>query len=128
MAPGQEFRACPIRTPPPAFERDRWLQARQAARARKAERERRIVELLNRGVSVAEIAEREGVTLLHMRNVVRTLLAKRQPQAPAEYLALQVNRLNEAMLLSYSHMYNDQSGPNFSAIDRVVKIVREMDR
>ncbi len=63
-----------------------------------------------------------------MRNVVRTILAKRQPQAPDEYLALQVNRLNEAMLFSYNAMYNSQTGANFSAIDRVVKIVREMDR
>lgn len=112
----------------PAFRRDRSPLARQTARAKKADREQRIVGLLNRGVSVAEIAEREGVSLLHMRNMVRTILARRQPQAPAEYLALQVNRLNEAMLISYNAMCNNETGANFSAVDRVMKLVREMDR
>ena len=113
---------------PPAVRRDRSSAARRAARAKKSEREQRIVGLLNRGVSVAEIAAREGVTLFHMRNVVRGILARRQPQPPADYLALQVSRLNEAMLISYSSMYNTETGANFNAIDRVVKIVREMDR
>ncbi len=113
---------------PPAERRDRSPAARQAARAKKAAREQRIVSLLNRGVSVAEIAEREGVSLIRMRQLVRTILAKRQPQAPAQFLALQVSRLNEALLVSYSAMYTSDSGANFNAIDRVVKIVRELDR
>ncbi len=113
---------------PPALPRNRSAEARRAARARKAERETRIIGLLNRGVSVAEIAAREGVTLNRMRKVVRGILARRMPQPPAEYLALQVGRLNEALLVSYSAMYNQESGANFKAIDSVVKIVREMDR
>jgi DNA-binding CsgD family transcriptional regulator len=112
----------------PPIGRDRSPAARRAARVKKAEREQRIVALLNRGVSVAEIARREGVTLFHMRNQVRAILARRAPQAPAEYLALQVNRLNEALMLSYGAMYNDEQGTNLGAVDRVVKIVREMDR
>ena len=112
----------------PVLRRVRSPAARRAARARKAERERRIVGLLNRGVSVAEIATREGVTLFHMRNKVRAILARRAPQAPAEYLALQVNRLNEALFLSFGAMYNSEQGTNLGAVDRVVKIVREMDR
>ena len=54
---------------PPVVRRDRSPEARRAARAKKAERERRIVGLHNRGVSVDEIAGHEGVTLPHMRNV-----------------------------------------------------------
>ncbi len=111
----------------PVVRRDRSPEARKAARARKAERERRIVGMLNAGVSVAEIADREGVTLPHMRNIVRDILARRQPQPPAEYLALQVSRLNEALLVSYSDMQNGE-GANLKAVDRVVRIVREMDR
>jgi hypothetical protein len=107
--------------------RDRSPDAVRAARAKRAERETRIVGLLNRGVSVAEIAEREGVSLKRMRNCVRELLARRLPQPPAEFLALQVSRLNEALLVSYA-MYNNISGANFKAIDRIVKIVRELDR
>ncbi len=86
----------------PPLRRDRTPKARQAARAKKVERERRILASLNRGVSVAEIAEREGVSLNHMRNQVRAILLRRLPPPPAEYLALQVGRLNEALLLSYS--------------------------
>ena len=113
---------------PLALRRDRTPLARQAARAKKAERDRRILALLNRGVSVAEIADREGVSLNHMRNQVRAILLRRLPPPPAEYLALQVGRLNEALLLSYNNMYNTKSGVDFKAIDHVVKIVRELDR
>jgi len=122
----------PVPSPPApsasAVRRDRSPEARRAARAKKAEREQRIVNLLNRGVSVAEIAGREGVSLSRMRALVREILAQRMPQPPAEFLALQISRLNDALLVSYGAMYGDGIGPNFAAIDRVVKIVRELDR
>jgi len=63
-----------------------------------------------------------------MRNIVREILAQRMPQPPAEFLALQVSRLNEALLITYSAMHTTAAGPNFEAVDRVVKIVRELDR
>ena len=63
-----------------------------------------------------------------MRNVVREILAERMPQPPAEFLALQVSRLNEALLVSYSAMHTTAAGTNFEAVDRVVRIVRELDR
>jgi hypothetical protein len=107
--------------------RKRSVAARRV-RLDRAEREARIVSLLNRGVSVAEIAAREGLSLKRMRNLVREILARRMPQPPAEFLALQVSRLNEALLVSYSAMHTSVSGTNFEAIDRVVKIVRELDR
>ena len=50
------------------------------------------------------------------------------PQPPAEFLALQVSRLNEALLVSYSAMHTFRAGTNFEAVDRVVRIVRELDR
>jgi hypothetical protein len=109
---------------PPTLRRDRSPAARNAARRRKADRERRIIGFLNRGVSVAELAARERVTERGMRKYVRGLLARRAPQPPAEFLALQVSRLNEALLVAYSAM----SGANLQAVDRVVTIVRELDR
>ncbi len=109
---------------PPAPVRKRSIEARRAARVAKARRERRIVDLLNRGVSVAEIAAREEVTEKRMRALVSEILARRMPEPPAEFLALQVSRLNEALLVAYSAM----SGANLRAVDRVVKIVRELDR
>jgi hypothetical protein len=75
-------------------------------------------------VSIAEIAAREGVTEKRTRAIVRECLARRMPAPPAEFLALQVSRLNEALLVAYSAM----SGANLHAVDRVVKIVRELDR
>jgi hypothetical protein len=80
--------------------------------------------MLNGGVSVAEIASREKVTEKRMRALVQEILARRMPRPPAEFLALQVSRLNEALLVSYSAM----SRANLQAVDRVVKIVRELDR
>ena len=68
------------------------------------------------------------ISIKHMRNLVRKILAERMPQPPAEYLALQVSRLNEALLVSYSAMHNSATGTNFEAVDRVVRIVRELDR
>jgi len=109
---------------PPAIRRDRSPAARNAARRRKAEREMRIVGFLNRGVSIAEHAAREGVTESGMRKYVRSVLARRAREPPAEFLALQVSRLNEALLVAYSAM----SGGNLQAVDRVVTIVRELDR
>ena len=55
-----------VETAPPA--RDRSAEARRAARQAKASREKRIIESLNRGVSVAEIAEREDVVEKPTRN------------------------------------------------------------
>jgi hypothetical protein len=108
--------------------RDRSAAARRAARLKKAEREARIISYLNRGVSVAEIAARERLTLKRMRNLVQEILAKRMPQPPGEFLALQVSRLSEALLVSYSAMHDSVAGTNFKAVDRVVRIVRELDR
>jgi hypothetical protein len=59
-----------------------------------------------------------------MQILVREILASRAPSPPAEYLALQVNRLNEAMIVAFGAM----AGSNLKAVDRVVRIVGEMDR
>jgi hypothetical protein len=111
-----------VETAPPA--RDRSVEARRAARQAKASRERRIITSLNRGVSVAVIAEWEDVSEKRMRALVRDILARRMPEPPAQFLAMQVSRLNEALRVSFDAM----SGANFQAVDRVVKIVRELDR
>jgi transposase-like protein len=100
------------------------LLEQRAARLTKFERERLIVEYLNRGVSIAEIAARIGVGEKRMRAVIREILARRMPAPPEEFVAIQVSRLNEALLVAYSAM----TGMNLKAVDRVVKIVRELDR
>ena len=104
--------------------RDRSVAARRAARQAKADRDQRILRNLCAGLPVAELAVREGLSDRRMRALVQEVLARRTPEPPAEYLALQVARLNEAMLVAYSAM----SGQNLKAVDRVVKITRELDR
>ena len=104
--------------------RRRVSESRRAARQRQATREQRIVGLLNGGVSIAEIAARERLTERRIRQLVQEILDKRAPRAPAEYAALQVSRLNEAMLVAYGAM----GGGNLDAVDRVMKLARELDR
>jgi hypothetical protein len=109
---------------PAAARRDRSIAARREARRAKAGREKRIVDLLNRGVSVAELATREGLTQKRMRALVQEILARRMPQPPAEFLALQVGRLNEALIVAFGAMADG----NLQAVDRVARLVRELDR
>ena len=104
--------------------RPRKSAARAAARLRKAEAEQRIMAWLNAGVSIPEIAGRAGVTERRIRQRVQEILARRAPSTPAQFIALQVSRLNEALLVAYTAM----GGQNLGAVDRVVKIVRELDR
>ena len=109
---------------PPSAPRGRSIAARRAARRAKFDREKRIVMLLNGGVSIAEVAAREGVTVKCMRAFIREILPRRAPQLPADFVSLQINRLNEALIVSYGAM----SGANLQAVDRVVRIARELDR
>jgi hypothetical protein len=97
---------------------------RVEARRKTAKRELRIIALLNSGVAVAEIAAREKLTDRRVRQLVQEILDRRAPHAPAEYAALQVSRLHEAMIVAYAAM----AGGNLNAVDRVVKITRELDR
>ena len=75
-------------------------------------------------MSVVEIAERIGVTEKRMRALVKEILARRMPAAPEDFAALQVSRLNEALLVAYGAM----SAENLQAVALVVRIVRELDR
>ena len=111
-------------SPPSPPRRDRSIAGRRRARAVRAARERRIAHLLNAGMTVDEIAANERLSVKRMRNLVRETLARHQPEPPAEFVALQLSRLREALLVSYNAM----GGGNLGAVDRVVKIVREMDR
>src|SRR5271165_2764450 len=82
----------------------------RAARVKTFERERLIVDSLNRGVSVAEIAARVGVSEKRMRAVIRDPrtairgLARRMPAPGDEFAARQVSHLSEALLAAYSAM------------------------
>ena len=96
----------------------------RAARLARFEREQVIVGFLNRGVSTPEIAAKIGVGEKRMRAIVRDILFRRMPKAPEEFAAIQASRLNEALLVAFSAM----TDLNLKAVDRVVRIVRELDR
>ena len=60
-----------------------------------------------------------------MRVVIKEILARRMPHPPEQFVAIQLSRLNEALLVAYSAM----SLFNLTkAVDQVVKIVGELDR
>ena len=59
-----------------------------------------------------------------MRAIVREILDRRQPQPPEEFLAIQVSRLNEALLVAFSAMGN----ANLKAVGEVRRLVRDLDR
>ncbi len=84
--------------------RNRLPATRGAERPARAERERRVVQGLSGGVSMAEIARREGITERGLRKYVRNLIARRAPEATGEFIATQMNRLNEALLVSFDAM------------------------
>ncbi len=96
----------------------------RAARLKRFKREQLVVDCLDRGVSVARIAAEIGVGEKRMRAVIRDMLSRRMPRPPEEFVAIQVSRLNEALLIAFSAM----SPANLRAVDQVVKIVRELDR
>ena len=94
-----------------------------SARMARFQREQAIVDYLNRGVSIAEVAARFDVGEKRMRAIIREILARRAP-APPEYAAIQASRLNEALLVAFSAM----SVTNLRAVGLVVRIVRQLDR
>ena len=103
--------------------------ARRAARVAKFERDKLIIDRLNHSVSVADTAAQIGIGEKPKRAVIRAPrtkirgLARRMPRPPEAFVAIQVSRLNEALLMAYNAM----SPTNLKAVHEVVKIVRELD-
>ncbi len=82
------------------------------------------MNLLGGGVTIAEIAAREGVTERGMRKYVHAIIARRATDTTNGFIATQVNRLNEALPAAFDGM----SSGSLSAVDRVARIVRELGR
>ena len=93
-------------------------------RLKALERGRTIVEYANRGVAIPEIAARMGMSESAARAMLRDVLARSLPESPEEFAAIQMSRLNEALLVAYSAM----GDMNLKAVDRVIRIVRALDR
>jgi hypothetical protein len=89
-----------------------------------AKRDLRFVEKLAAGATIEEIAASEGISVKWARERKAALLASRVIDTPHEFVKLQIRRLSEAMLVSYSAM----SLGDLKAVDKVIKVVRELDR
>jgi hypothetical protein len=89
-----------------------------------AKRDVRLIEKLAAGVTIEEIAASEMISVKWARERKAAILASRVPDAPHEFIKLQIRRLSEAMLVSYSAMSNG----DLNAVDKVIKVARELDR
>jgi len=97
---------------------------RPSARRASAERKLRILERLTAGVSVAHIAQTEKLTIRRVRQIIGEMLARREVDPPAGFVQLQIARLSDAMSVAHTMMMEG----DLQAMDRVVKIVGELDR
>jgi hypothetical protein len=98
---------------------------RLGARRAKAERAFRLVGLLAAGASVAELALEEGVSVRRMRQIIQDVMARRQVDPPPGFAQLQIARLSDALQVAHNAMMDKG---DLRALDRVLKIVRELDR
>jgi hypothetical protein len=89
-----------------------------------AKRDLRLIEKLAAGATIEEIAASEGISVKWARERKAALLASRVIDTPHEFIKLQIRRLSEAMLVSYSAM----SLGDLNAVDKVIKVARELDR
>jgi hypothetical protein len=103
---------------------DRSRRQRLEARQAKAERNVRQFNLLKSGVPIAEIALQEGLSVRRARELVQEMLERREVDPPAGFAQLQIGRLSDAMMVAYAAMMEG----NMHALDRVLRIVGELDR
>jgi hypothetical protein len=89
-----------------------------------AQRDLRLIEKLAAGATIEEIAASEGISVKWARERKAAVLASRVIDTPHEFIKLQIRRLSEAMLVSYSAMSNG----DLKAVDKVIKVARELDR
>ena len=97
---------------------------RRATKRELAKRDLRLIEKLAAGATIEEIAASEGISLKWARERKAAVLASRVIDPPHEFIKLQIRRLSEAMLVSYSAMSNG----DLRAVDQVIKVARELDR
>ena len=69
-----------------------------------AQRDLKLIEKLAAGATIEEIAASEGISVKWARERKAAVLASRVIDTPHEFIKLQIRRLSEAMLVSYSAM------------------------
>ena len=97
---------------------------RRATKRELAQRDLKLIAKLAAGATIEEIAASEGISVKWARERKAAVLASRVIDTPHEFIKLQIRRLSEAMLVSYSAM----SLGDLKAVDKVIKVARELDR
>ena len=102
---------------------DETVQSRRRLHAigRRARRER-IFERIRRGLSYDEIADKEGLSVKHVRRTVAQALKEREAQAGADHAKLQLDRLGLALLIASKAVAAGERravAPFLKALDRL---------
>jgi hypothetical protein len=97
---------------------------RAAPRRKKADQRLRILERLTAGLSVAQIARVDKLTVRRVQQIIAAMLEGREIDPPAGFVQLQVARLSDAMIVSHTLMMEG----DLQAVDRMIRLTRELDR
>ena len=89
-----------------------------------AERKLRIAERLTAGVSIPHIVRVENLAIRRVRQIIAEMLAKREVDPPAGFVALQIARLSDAMTVAHTMMMEG----DLKAMDRVIRPAGELAR
>jgi hypothetical protein len=96
----------------------------RASRKQTARRRERIFFRLVEGASYLTIAREEKCSVHRVREIVAQAVAAQAAQPPAEFVRLQIARLNDAVAVSHAKMLTG----SLQAVDRLVKVVEQLDR
>ena len=118
-----EAPASPAPTPAARI-RSRSRSERLARQRERATNDARLMNLLASGVSTAELALQDGVSLRRMHDRIAAMLARREAESPASFAPLQIARFGDAMKVAYAAMMDG----DLKALDRVLRIARELER
>jgi hypothetical protein len=102
----------------------RSRKTRLLARAAKVHWREKIFNQLTAGMSVSLIAAQEGISIRRMRETIQQILDARNVDPAGGFAQLQMARLQDAMMVAHTAMLSG----NLEAVDRVVKLVHEMER
>ena len=110
--------------PTPHGARARLRETARARRSEKIERRRKLLDMVVAGYAYENIADRFEISIATLRREVDRALAARAPDSADRYVALQLARLQKAMLVVDLAM----DDADLRAIPALVSLLGEFDR
>jgi hypothetical protein len=104
--------------------RNRRRKLLRKARLEKVARKERIFYHLVRGMPHTAIARFENCSVQHVRQIIARELAIRQIEPAADFVKLQVERLNQALVFVSTQLLDGDA----AGVDQLLKVVAELDR